>query len=158
MYKPERLIAFVLDDQRYALYLHAVERIIRSVAITSLPEVSENILGLINIHGRVVPVYNARKRFALPERNTKINDRIIMAHTKSRSVALVVDKVLGVIEPAEGQQVQFDKITPGMELFEGVIKLEDGMLLIHDLDRFLSPGEEKSLSHAIDKEKELKHG
>ena len=158
MYRPEKLIAFVLDDQRYALYLQAVERVIRAVAITSLPEVPENILGLINIHGRIVPVYNARKRFALPEKNSTVNDRIILAHTKSRSVALVADKVLGVIEPAEGQQTQFDEITPGMELFAGVIKLDDGMLLIHDLDRFLSPVEEKSLSQAIDKTKEFQHG
>ena len=45
-----------------------------------------------------------------------------------------------------------------MELFAGVIKLEDGMILIHDLERFLSLEEEKILSHAIDKRKKLTHG
>lgn len=158
MNKPDRLIVFELEDQRYALYLHAVHRIIRIVDITPLPEVSDFILGLINIRGQIVPVFDVRKRFDLPVRDTNLNDRIIIAQTKKRTVALVADRVQGVIELTEGQQIPSQMITPGMELFAGVIKLEDGMILIHDLERFLSLEEEKILSHAIDKRKKLTHG
>jgi len=158
MNKPDRLVIFELEDQRYALYLHAVQRIIRTVEITPLPEVSDFILGLINIRGRIVAVFDVRKRFKLPVRDTNLNDRIIIAQTKKRAVALVADRVQGVIEPTERQQIPSEMITPGMELFDGVIKLEDGMILIHDLERFLSLKEEKILSHAIEKRKKLTHG
>ncbi|MBN2289733.1 MAG: chemotaxis protein CheW [Candidatus Glassbacteria bacterium] len=157
MNKTDRLVVFHLDDQRYALYLHAVQRIIRTVEITPLPEVSGIISGLINIRGRIVPVFNVRKRFNLSVRDTNLNDRIIIAQTKKWAVALVADRVQGVIEPTEGQQIPSEMITPGMELFDGVIKLEDGIILIHDLERFLSLEEEKILSQAIEQGKESKH-
>ncbi len=44
-----------------------------------------------------------------------------------------------------------EEILPGMEYVEGVIKLEDGLALIHDLDRFLSLDEEKKLNTALKK-------
>ncbi len=42
-----------------------------------------------------------------------------------------------------------DKIMPDTEYVEGVLKLEDGLILIHDLDTFLSLEEEERLSNAM---------
>ena len=46
---------FGLDDQRYALALAAVLRVIRAVEFTSLPEVSDNLVGLLNLGGKSFP-------------------------------------------------------------------------------------------------------
>jgi purine-binding chemotaxis protein CheW len=51
-----RLVNFNLDDQKYALFLSAVIRIIRVVEITSLPKAPEIVLGVINMHGLIIPV------------------------------------------------------------------------------------------------------
>jgi len=40
-----------------------------------------------------------------------------------------------------------------MEYIEGILKFEDGMVLIHDLDRFLSLKEEKLLDKVMQNEK-----
>jgi len=37
-----------------------------------------------------------------------------------------------------------------MEYVSGVTRTEDGLVLIHDLDEFLSPGEEKLLLKAME--------
>ena len=38
-----------------------------------------------------------------------------------------------------------------IEYVEGVAKLEDGIILIHDIDKFLSLEEEKALTDAVNK-------
>ncbi len=40
-------------------------------------------------------------------------------------------------------------VLSGMEYVEGVAKLEDGMVLIHDIEKFLSLEEEIKLDKAI---------
>jgi purine-binding chemotaxis protein CheW len=44
----ERIVMFTLDEPRYALYLSAVERIVRAVEITPLPKATEIVSGVIN--------------------------------------------------------------------------------------------------------------
>jgi purine-binding chemotaxis protein CheW len=148
---PGHYVVFVLDGQRYALYLSAVERIIRAVEVTPLPKAPEIVLGIINMQGRIIPVVNIRRRFRLPEREMDLSDQLIIANTTKRSVALVVDEARGIIEQAQEEVVPAEVVLPGVKYVEGVVKLEDGMILIHDLDRFLSLEEEKSLDRALKK-------
>ena len=138
MSPPTQLVVFTLDDRRYGLRLAAVERIVRMVDITPLPHAPEIVSGVVNVQGRVVPVVNVRRRFRLPEREAALSDQLIIARTIRRSVALVADSVTGVLEYPEEETVPADAIVPGLEYVAGVVKLSDGMVLIHDLDRFLS--------------------
>ena len=69
--------------------------------------------------------------------------------SSTRPVALLADAVAGVIERANKLIVPADSIVPGLEYVQGVLKLDDGMVLIHDLDRFLSLEEEKALDEAM---------
>ena len=157
MGKLNQLVVFFLDEQRYALYLPAVERVVSAVEVTHLPKAPDIVLGVINFQGKVIPVVNIRKRFGLPERQIELSDQFIIANTSKRTVTLVADTVSGVIEPAEGKLINSENITPGMEYVDGVIKLDDGLILIHDLDRFLSLEEEKKLDNAL-KKKEAQRG
>lgn len=144
------LIVLTLDDQRYALPLSAVERVVRVVEITALPDAPNIVAGVVNVQGRIIPVVNIRKRFLLPERDIALNDQLIISHTSRRPVALIADSVTGVVDCSEEDIVAAEAILPGLEYVEGVAKLKDGMILIHDLDRFLSLAEERSLTEALD--------
>ncbi len=146
-----QLLSFTLDARLYALRLAAVERIVRAVELTPLPRAPELIPGLINVQGRIIPVINTRRRFGLPEQDLELSDRFILANTARRTVALVVDAVIGVVDPLEQNMVHPEKITPGLEYIEGVVKLESGLLLIYKLERFLSPEEEAALDRAVEK-------
>lgn len=149
MEKLTQIVVFNLDEQRYALYLSAVERIYRAAEISPLPKAPEIVLGVVNVMGRIVPVVNVRRRFRLPERELKPGDQIVTARTSRRTVALVVDAVTGVIELPGEKIVLPEEIVPQMQYVEGVVKLEDGLALIHDLDRFLSLDEEGTLDVAL---------
>jgi purine-binding chemotaxis protein CheW len=72
-------------------------------------------------------------------------------------MALLVDSVTGVVERAEDDVVPAEAIVPRTEYVEGVIKLDDDILLIHDLDSFLSLDEERALDDALTQSNKAGH-
>jgi purine-binding chemotaxis protein CheW len=145
------LVLFTLDEHRYALILSAVTRVVRTVEITPLPKAPDIVRGVVNVQGQVIPVVDIRKRFRLPEREIELSDQLIIANTSRRTVALVVDAVDGVIELSNQEMIPPERILPDTKYVEGVIKLADGLVLIHDLDKFLSLEEGKKLDAALKK-------
>lgn len=149
MINSTQLVVFTLDNRRFALPLPAVERVIRMVEIAPLPKAPEIVTGVVNIQGRVIPIVNIRRRFNMQGRETEISDQLVISRTSKRAVGIIVDEVTGVIECSGDEIVAAEKVLPGMEYVEGVAKLSDGMIFIHNLDRFLSLEEEKALDEAI---------
>jgi len=150
MNSPTQLVVFILDDRKFALPLSQVERVISAIEITPLPRAPEIVMGIVNIQGRVIPVVNMRRRFHLPEREINLNDKLMLSQTSRMAVGIMADAVGGVVECAGQEVIVPEKIVPGMEYVEGVVKLEGGLTLIHNIDKFLSLGEEKTLYDAMD--------
>jgi purine-binding chemotaxis protein CheW len=147
--RPSPLVVFLLGDRRYALHLSAVERVVRMVDITPLPRAPSIVLGVINVRGQVIPVVNARRRFRLPEREITLTDQLVVARTARRLVALVADAATDVIACPERDLIAAARILPEVGYVQGVVKLKDGLVLIHDLDQFLSMEEERVLDQAM---------
>lgn len=140
-----QLVAFTLGEQRYALPLTTVQRVVRMVEVTPLPKAPEIVLGVIDFQGTIIPVMSMRKRFGLSEPETNLSDQIIVADTAKRCVALVVNSVTGVLERTAEAVTETEKIIPGAQYVEGITRLEDGILFIHNLEHFLSENEEQQL-------------
>jgi hypothetical protein len=51
-----QLVAFTLNRQPYALRLASVRKVLRMVEATPLPKAPEIVLGVVSLHGTVVPV------------------------------------------------------------------------------------------------------
>jgi len=143
-----QLLVFRLDDRRYALALDAVERVLRAVEVTPLPNAPPIVAGIVNVHGRVLPVLNLRRRFRLPDRAIAPGDCLLLARTAHRSVALPIDESEGVLAWPRADIVPSAGIAPGLELFPGVVRLHDTLVVVHDLDRFLSFDDEQALDAA----------
>jgi len=138
MNEADRILVFTLDGQRYGLHLSVVEKIISLVDITRLPESSIVVQGVINMHGNIIPVLDLRALFGLPAREPELSDRLIIARTSDRPVAFHADTVAGVVLCPEGAMVSSDSILTERSSLEGIAVIEDGMVLITDLDRFLT--------------------
>ena len=144
-----QIVVFQLHDQRYALDLEVVERLVRIVEITSLPKAPDIVLGMIDVAGRVIPVVDIRRRFGLPARGTTLSDQIIIARTSKRSVGLVVESTLGIREVSAFNLIGAEEILPKIEYIKGVVRLSDGIVLIHDLESFLSLEEERAMEDSM---------
>ena len=143
------MVVLSLDDGWYALRLAAVQRVVRAVEVTPLPKAPIIVLGVINVQGQIIPVFNLRERFSLKQREIEPSNQFIIATTRRRVVALVVDTVVGVIERPEKEILAPASILSDMEYVEGVTKFEDGIVFIHDLGGFLSLDEAKQLDEAL---------
>jgi purine-binding chemotaxis protein CheW len=144
-----RLVVFTLAGRDYALHLEKVEQVLAAVEVTPLPGAPEIVAGIINLRGRIIPVLNIRRRFRLPEKEPELSDHLLVARTTRRTVALQVDHARGVTVHPAGAVVAGRDIVPRTEFVEGVVKLADGLILIHDLETFLSLEEEQSLEKAL---------
>src|ERR1700730_10914216 len=112
MSKSVQLLLFTLEEQRYALALLSVERVVRIVAVTSLPKAPAIVLGVVNAGGDIVPVYDLRKRFRLANREMSLTDQRIIARTSKQRAAIVADTVCDVLELPEEKIITAGKILP----------------------------------------------
>jgi purine-binding chemotaxis protein CheW len=142
-------VVWLLDGQRHALPLEAVERVLPAPEITPLPQAPPLICGVINVQGRIVPVIDLRRRFGMPPCALRWRDHLVLARSARRLLAFGVDAVQGLVdEPAEAITLAA-QIAPGLEAIAGTLTLPDGLLLIHDLDRLLSLDDEQALAAAL---------
>jgi purine-binding chemotaxis protein CheW len=142
-------VVFWLDQGRYALPLAAVDRIVRAVHVTPMARAPDIVLGAIDVQGRVLPVFNMRRKFGLPERAVDPADHFLIAHTARRTVVLVIDAAQGVFEHAATAVTPAADIAPDLDHIRGVIQLDDGLVLIHDLEHFLSADEARVLDEVM---------
>jgi len=64
-------------------------------------------------------------------------------------VVLVVDEAQGVIEYPATEIIRPVQIVPGLDQLHGVVRLDDGLVLIQDLEKFLSLDEARALDEAM---------
>jgi purine-binding chemotaxis protein CheW len=145
----DQIVVFALDEPRYALLLSAVERVVRAVEITPLPNAPAIIQGAINVQGKIIPVVNIRGRLHLPVREMNSGDQFIIARTQRRNMALVADYVSDIRGFAALEIESAGQSLPFVEYLHGVVKTEDNLILIYDIDTFLSLEEDQMLDKAI---------
>ena len=90
-----------------------------------------------------------RARFGLPAREVRASDYLVIARMRSLTVALPVDTVTGVVPGTQMQLTEPSEILPEMECIAGVIKIEENLVFVHDLDRFLSIKDFEALQLAL---------
>jgi purine-binding chemotaxis protein CheW len=149
-------VVFRLEEGRYALPLHAVERIVRAAQITPVPLAPAIVLGAIDVQGRILPVFDLRRRFGLPARALAPSDHFLIANTERRTVVLLIDAAHGVIG-APATVVESEQLAPDLAHIRGVFSLPDGLVLIQDLEQFLSPDESAALDLALTHAEETRH-
>ncbi len=145
-------VVFRLGEQRYAVSLPAVNRVVFAVEVTFLPQAPAIIMGVINVAGAIVPVLNLRRRLGLAEHEVCPADQFLIIRTSQRTIALVIDEALGVIESRGDEIIATDPLVPNAGQVPGMIRLPDGLVLIHDLEKVLSLEESEGLAEALNQE------
>jgi purine-binding chemotaxis protein CheW len=146
----DSLVVFTLDEQTFALSLEAVTRVVRAVEITPLPEAPAGVRGVINVQGEIMPVFDPRLRRGMAPRELRLCDQFIIVRTDRRTVALLADAVVGVVRREDAEVTPAADILPGFAGVEGVMPLDGGLVLIHDINRFLTLRETDALETALE--------
>lgn len=142
-------LVFLVDTQRFAVASCQVDFVTRAVALTPLPNAPEIVAGLVNIRGQLIPAVSVRRRSGFGDRRLLSSDFFIITRTPRRSIALIADAIVGLLPFEPEEYSPAEAILPGLPHIRGVLKHPDGVILIHDLERFLSLEEEQGLDRAL---------
>lgn len=146
---PSQFISFRVAGYQGVLPLSVIQRVIRAVEVTPLPNAPLAVRGFINVQGQIVPVMDLRTRLAMAPKEIHPNDYMVLANTSRWLVALLVDEVHDVISLPPEQISLSDLLPDGIPSVAGASLLNDEFVLIHDLDTFLSPAEAERLDEAL---------
>jgi purine-binding chemotaxis protein CheW len=143
------LLVFEVGGQRFGLPAADVRELLRAVTLTPLPRAPAIVEGVINVRGVLVPVLDIRGRFRLPPKPPEPTDHLIVARAGGRLVALRVDRAveLARLEPAAVERAE--AVVPGIAYVAQMAKLPDGLVLVHDLNTFLSHAEAADLAESL---------
>jgi purine-binding chemotaxis protein CheW len=143
------ILQFELYGQRYGIPVADADEILRAVAITPLPNAPRIIEGVIDIRGTVTPVLDIRARFGMPAKQVEIGDHLIVARAGPRRVVIRADQVQGLVGLSAGDIADIGSVTTKIEHVSGVAKLPDGLIILHDLQSFLSEAENEALDSSM---------
>src|SRR6201989_2216916 len=89
-------LGFSLKGQRYALSLTSVREVIRPGDITPVPGAPDDVLGIVNLRGQIVPVLDDRRRFGLEGRIDAAEEdaqRVIVFDDSGSIVGMRIDVI-----------------------------------------------------------------
>jgi purine-binding chemotaxis protein CheW len=147
--RPLQVLVFEIGGQRFGLPADDVQEVLRAVAFVPLPRAPAVVEGIINLRGQVVPVLDIRRRFRLPAKPLELTDHLVIARAAGRRVALRVDRALALKELGANDVEEAKSVVPGMEYVTWVAKQDHDLILIHDLQTFLTRTESEALAEAL---------
>jgi purine-binding chemotaxis protein CheW len=143
-------LLFNLDGLRLALRGEDIRMITRAVQVTSLQQDLDDILGIINVHGEIVPVLNLRKRLGLKDKAVDSADYLILAESSYRPVGLIVTEVEDIYDVTSQTTLTREALFRGDKEIQ-LLRIDEKLIIVQDLNKFLTTEQEKSLDQAIDR-------
>lgn len=169
--KSYQVVTFRVGDDEFAADIMAVERVLRYVEPTTLPNLPGWVEGVIEYEGRVVPVIDLARRFEIALESGEgdgsesggMTRRVIVFAVGDDWIGAVVDAVLEVVVIPE------DRLSPPPALFRGLSAeylrglvrragaprgagapaVSDGLLIFLEVQRLLSATERLVLERAM---------
>ncbi len=129
-----QLVRFALGGQEFALPLAQVERVVAAAQVTPVPDLGSPVCGVVDVAGQVLPVLDLRQ----PVRGIGIDDQFLVLRVAHRALVLVVDTTYGVVERACAPLPELPPFGPASSPFDGAVRCDDGLVLLHDCERFLT--------------------
>lgn len=147
-------LSFTICGDHYAVNVAKVLEVLQEEHITPVPNAPDFIRGIINFRGEVVPVFETRVRFSLPERTSDAYNIIVLDVSEGADMfrlGALVDKVKDVIsiddndiKPVPPMSKDFNA-----DFLQGIYKLESEFILLLNVEKVFSGTELKSIKETI---------
>jgi len=145
-----QLVSFRLAQEEYGIEITKVQEIILMGEITRVPQTPEYIKGLINLRSTVIPIVDLRLRFGLAPESATDETRIMVVNIVGKTIGIIVDAVSEVLRIAHEQIAPPPPTVAGLgrEYLTGLVKLENRLLILLDIDRILGREETAAVASA----------
>lgn len=154
-----QLVGFRLGNEEYGVKITAVREIMLPGEITHIPETPDYIKGLINIRGTVIPVIDLRIRFGLTAEESTDATRTIVLSVRDKMIGVIVDAVTEVLRISHDQVAPPPPTVAGLkrQYLTGLVKLEDRLLILLDIDKVFGQEEAEKLGTAVAETRACEH-
>jgi purine-binding chemotaxis protein CheW len=136
----EEFVTVTVGEQMFGLPIDRVHDVFIASSVTTVPLAPREIIGLLNLRGRVVTAMCLRRRLGLPDRQEAGQEMAVGLERQGESYGLLVDAVGEVMKLSadthEPSPVHMDQAW--VKLSRGVHRLEDKLLIILDVDAVLA--------------------
>jgi purine-binding chemotaxis protein CheW len=107
--EPAEYLVFALDAERFAIPIGDVREIVKVPGLTEIPRSAANLLGVMNLRGEVLPVYEVKRRLRLSDSAPQIagpdsslaglprSARVVVIRDEEGDAGVLVDAVEEVI-------------------------------------------------------------
>jgi purine-binding chemotaxis protein CheW len=131
------LLEFRLASERYAVESRFVQEVHPLRDLTPLPGTPPFVPGIVNVRGQILPVYDLKKLFDLPEPGLTDLHRVLHVRGHGMELGLLADIIVSV------RVVAADRLQASLPTLTGIradyLKgITDDRIVVLDLDRILS--------------------
>jgi purine-binding chemotaxis protein CheW len=147
----QQLVIFDLVPEAYGVDINVVREIIRMQDITSVPKTPDFVKGVINLQGKVIPVVDLRKRFALADAEHTKDSRIVVVDISGQDIGIVVDAVTEVLRIPNSAVSPPSAIITSVDsdYLQGIAKLESKLIILLALDRVFTDEEKQIIAEGV---------
>ena len=132
-------VTFVIAGQLFGIPVLQVQDVLSTYKITRIPLAPPEIVGSLNLRGRVVTAIDVRLRLGLPPRDEGENHMSIVAECGGELYSLMVDSVGEVLALSqEGYERNPPTLDPKFRTYsDGIYRLDGQLLVVLDVIRLL---------------------
>lgn len=131
------LLEFRLASECYAVETRHVVEVHTLRDLTPLPGTPAFVRGIVNLRGHILPVFDLKKFFALPEQGLTDLHRIIVVRGGDLELGLLADTTTGVIHERRANLATTLPTLTGIGA-EYLMGVNERRLVVLDLDRILA--------------------
>ena len=136
-----RCFTVVIDTRTYGITVEAIHTVFEIVAVTPVPLAPYQILGLVNLRGKIVTAISLRRRLRADPEAAETSKLAVGVEHRGESFALVVDEVGDVLTLDRGTQIEVPPhLGSDAARISSVHRLDDMILPVLDLDWVLTFG------------------
>jgi purine-binding chemotaxis protein CheW len=142
----DNYILFTVAGTSYALPSQDVAHVEMVEQITRVPNAPAFVDGVVFSRGQVVPAINMRARFGFERAPLDVSSRLLVVHSRGRSVGLLVDACREFMTVPESAIHPPGEALSGLSAHyvDGVASVNDRLIVLLGLDRLLG-----STEHAV---------
>ena len=142
----DQYLTFMLGDEEYGVDILRVQEIRGWDGATSIPNAPDYVLGVVNLRGVVVPIFDLRKRFNLDkaEFNSETVTVVVKVQNEKseRTIGMVVDAVSDVYNITADAINSTPEVggSVSMEFIKGLATINNEMIILLNIDELINVG------------------
>ncbi|MBL8991821.1 MAG: chemotaxis protein CheW [Spirochaetia bacterium] len=129
-YMENHYMLFTLAGDHFGVGIAHITDVIELPALLPVPNAPDFVKGVMHLRGKIISVWDLRKRFAMPPRESGGRNCVIVLTSGDQTVGIVVDAVLEVVEIAAlqkstdmGKHFSDEKLIKGVGHVNGRVKI-----------------------------------